>query len=149
MESIGNTSLLDRKKIGFLAGSKIAPLSVLPTFDWASEVATCEDVAVVSGFHSELERQVLDILLKGRCGIVCVLARCLYTKVPPEYKSAFEDGRVLFVTEEKQNRATRESAFRRNRLVVVCADEVYLPKIEKESSISKLLTGSDKPFFYL
>ena len=56
MESIGNNSLFGRRKIGFLAGSKIAPLSVLPTLDWASEIATREDVAVVSGFHSQLER---------------------------------------------------------------------------------------------
>lgn len=39
MEALGNTSLLDRKKIGYFASSKIASLSVLPTLDWAEEVA--------------------------------------------------------------------------------------------------------------
>ena len=101
MESIGNNSLFGRRKIGFLAGSKIAPLSVLPTLDWASEIATREDVAVVSGFHSQLERQVLALLLKGKCGIICVLARSLYSKVPTEYKSAFDCGRVLFIVLQK------------------------------------------------
>lgn len=71
---IGNIELLDRRKIGFLAGSKINPLSVLPTLDWASEVSVRKDVSIVSGFHSQLERQVLDLLLNGKCGIIFVLA---------------------------------------------------------------------------
>lgn len=149
MESIGNNSLFGRRKIGFLAGSKIAPLSVLPTLDWASEIATREDVAVVSGFHSQLERQVLALLLKGKCGIICVLARSLYSKVPTEYKSAFDCGRVLFITEEKQSRATKDSASRRNQLLATLADELYLPQISKESSIHKLLINYNKPLFHL
>lgn len=107
MESIGNTSLLNSRKIGYLAGCKIAPLSVFSTLDWASETAKREDVAVVSGFHSQLERQVLDLLLHGHCGIICVLARKLYSKVPPEYHKAFLDGRILFLTEEKCIRVSK------------------------------------------
>jgi predicted Rossmann fold nucleotide-binding protein DprA/Smf involved in DNA uptake len=149
MESIGNSSLLDRRKIGFLAGSKIAPLSVLPTLDWASEVATREDISIISGFHSQFERQVFDLLLKGKCGIISVLARSLYSKVPTEYKSAFDCGRVLFITEEKQSRATKESSYRRNRLIGALSDELYIPEISKESSINKLLSIFNKPIFYL
>lgn len=67
METLGNTSLLDRKKIGFFASGTIAALSVLPTLDWATEVARREDVAIVSGFHSKMEREVLDFLLRGKC----------------------------------------------------------------------------------
>ncbi|WP_286335412.1 MULTISPECIES: hypothetical protein [Bacteroidales] len=141
MESIGNNSLFGRRKIGFLAGSKIAPLSVLPTLDWASEIATREDVAVVSGFHSQLERQVLALLLKGKCGIICVLARSLYSKVPTEYKSAFDCGRVLFITEEKQSRATKESSHRRNKLIVFLSDELVTPDISPNSSLYAILSS--------
>lgn len=149
MNIIGNIELLDRRKIGFLAGSKLNPLSVLPTLDWASEVSVRKDVSIVSGFHSQLERQVLDLLLNGKCGIICVLARSLYSKVPTEYKSAFDCGRVLFITDEKQNRSTKESAFRRNQLLVNFTDELYIPKISEESSIYKLLANYNKPILYL
>lgn len=149
METLGNIILLDRHRFGFLAGSKIAPISVFPTIDWASEIATREDVSIVSGFHSQLERQVLDLLLKGKCGIICILARSLYSKVPTEYKSAFDCGRVLFITEEKQSRATKESSHRRHKLIGFLSDELYIPKISKESSINKLLINYNKPLFYL
>ena len=78
MKTLGNTSLLERKKIGYFASGTIASLSVLPTLDWATAVAKQVDVAIVSGFHSKMEREVLDILLRGRCGIICILARPIY-----------------------------------------------------------------------
>lgn len=145
METLGNTSLLDRHRIGFLAGSKIAVLSVLPTLDWASEVAMRKDVAIVSGFHSQLERQVLDFILRGRCGIIHVLARKMYSKVPKEFKPAFDAERVLFITEENQNRPTKESAGRRNRLIVSIADELVIPVITEESSLHPIISSTHKP----
>lgn len=138
---IGNIELLDRRKIGFLAGSKINPLSVLPTLDWASEVSVRKDVSIVSGFHSQLERQVVDFLLRGRCGIICILARSLYTKIPLEFQSAYTCGRVLFVSEEKQNRVSKYSAYRRNQLVVKFADELVTPKISSDSSLHPLISS--------
>lgn len=149
METLGNTELIDRHRIGFLAGSRITALSVLPALDWASDVAVRDDVSIVSGFHSELERQVLDFLLQGRCGIVCVLARSLYSKIPNEYKRAFNDGRVLFVTEEKQNRASKESAYRRNKLVATLSDELVIPAIWPGSSICAIVNSYSKPMITL
>lgn len=144
MNMIGNIELLDRRKIGFLAGSKINPLSVLPTLDWASEVSGRKDVSIVSGFHSQLERQVLALLLKGKCGIICVLARSHYSKVPTEYKSAFDCGRVLFITQEKQSRATKESSHRRNKVIGFISDELVIPAISPESSLYAILLSFNK-----
>ena len=56
MKTLGNTSLLERKKIGYFASGTIASLSVLPTLDWATEIAKREDVAIVSGFHSKMPK---------------------------------------------------------------------------------------------
>lgn len=95
METLGNISLLDRKKIGYFASSKITTLSVLPTLDWAAEVASREDVAIVSGYHSKMEREVLDFLIRGKCGIVCVLARSIYKKIPDKFREAYDSGRDL------------------------------------------------------
>lgn len=144
METYGNTALLDRRKVGFLAGSKIAALSVLPALDWAAKVARREDVAVVSGFHSPLERQLLDFLLRGRCGIVCVLARYLYKSIPTEFAAAHTAGRVLFLSEEHQGRVTKESALRRNSLVISLSDEIITPTLAPDSSLTPLLESCNK-----
>lgn len=140
METLGNISLLDRKKIGYFASSKIATLSVLPTLDWAAEVATREDVAIVSGFHSKMEREVLDFLLRGKCGIVCVLARSIYKKIPDKFREAYNSGRVLFISpfETSAYRASRHLCLQRNEYVVSISDELVFTSLTPDSSLYPL-----------
>ena len=99
--AIGNIDLLQKRKIGFLASRQIATLSVLPTLDWAAEISQREEVAVVSGFHSRMEREVLKILLRGKCGIIVVLARGMYHQVPQIYEEALQQNRLLLLSYEK------------------------------------------------
>lgn len=144
METLGNASLLDRKKIGYFASSKIATLSVLPTLDWAAEVATREDVAIVSGFHSKMEREVLDFLLRGKCGIICVLARSIYKKVPDKFQEAYNDGRVLFISPYNTTTTltSRYLCKKRNEYVADISDELIFSSLSLESSLLSLLSKS-------
>lgn len=140
METLGNTSLLDRKKIGYFASRKIASLSVLPTLDWAAELARLEDVAVVSGFHSKMEREVLDFLLRGKCGIVCVLARSIYKKIPEKYREAYNAGRVLFIAPFKTSATmtSRHLCQQRNEYVASISDELIFSSLTPDSSLYPL-----------
>ena len=140
METLGNTSLLDRKKIGYFASSKIASLSVLPTLDWAAEVARLEDVAIVSGFHSKMEREVLDFLLRGKCGIICVLARSIYKKIPEKYREAYNAGRVLFIAPFKTSATmtSRHLCQQRNEYVASISDELIFSSLTPDSSLYPL-----------
>lgn len=47
----------------------IATLSILPTLDWAAEISQQEEVTVVSGFHSRMERGV-KILLRSKNSLI-------------------------------------------------------------------------------
>lgn len=150
MEELGNASQLDRKKIGYFASGKIATLSVLPTLDWATEVAKRGDVAIVSGFHSKLEREVLNILLRGRCGIICVLARSMYKVIPERYHDAYDQGRVLFIS-NINSRATMPSRYvcqRRNEYIASISDELVFSSLTPDSSLYPL-SKSAKPIRYL
>lgn len=144
METLGNTSLLDRKKIGYFASSKIATLSVLPTLDWATEVAQHEDVAIVSGFHSKMEREVLDFLLRGKCGIVCVLARSIYKRIPEKFREAYNSGRVLFIAPFKTSatRTSRHLCQQRNEYVASISDELVFSTLTPRSSLFSLVTSN-------
>lgn len=126
MEIIGNKELLKQKKVGFLASRKISSLSILPTLDWATEVSKREDIAIVSGFHSKMERNVLEILLKGQCGIIVVLARGMYRKLPKQYEEAMSQNRLLIISNEKDNvkRVSEQTAHKRNKFVREIADEM-------------------------
>ncbi len=126
---LGNKELLKQKKVGFLASRKISSLSILPTLDWATEVSRREDTAIVSGFHSKMERNVLEILLKGRCGIIIVLARGMYRKLPKQYEEAMSQNRLLIISNEKDNvkRVSEQTAHKRNEYVKSISDEMYRP----------------------
>lgn len=126
MNYIGNKELLEMRKVGFLASRKISTLSVLPTLDWAMQISKQTDVAVVSGFHSRLEKDVLNILLQGKCGIIVVLARGMYRKIPKQYEEAIQQHRILFISNEKDTvtRVSEVSAHKRNEYVRNLADEM-------------------------
>ena len=126
---LGNKELLKQKKVGFLASRKVSSLSILPTLDWATEVSRREDTALVSGFHSKMERNVLEILLKGQCGIIIVLARGMYRKLPIQYEEAMSQKRLLIISNEKDNvkRVSEQTAHKRNEYVKSISDEMYRP----------------------
>ena len=140
MDTFGNTSILYRKKIGYFASSKIASLSVLPTLDWATEIAKREEVTIISGFHSKMEREVLDILLKGRCCIIFVLARPIYKVIPEKYRDAFAQDRVLFISHNtsKSTMTSRYLCQKRNEYIASISDELVFSSLTPESSLYPL-----------
>ena len=145
MATLGNISLLDQKKIGYFASSKIASLSVLPTLDWATEIAKQDDIAIMSGFHSKMEREVLDILLRGRCGIICVLARPIYKVIPGKYRNAYAQDRVLFISHNtsKSTMTSRHLCQKRNEYIASISNELVFSSLSPDSSLyalSKLTT---------
>ena len=123
---LGNTELFEKRKVGFLASRKISTLSILPTLDWAMQVCKQKDIAIVSGFHSKMERDVLKILLQGECGIIVVLARGMYRKLPKQYEKAISQNRLLIISYEKESvtRVSEATAHKRNNHVREIADEM-------------------------
>ena len=140
MECIGNLRVLDWYRIGYFASNNIASLSVLPTLDWVAEVSKREDVAIVSGFHSKMEREVLDFLLRGKCGIVCVLARSIYKKIPDKFREAYNSGRILFIAPFKTSatRTSRHLCQQRNEYVASISDELVFSSLTPDSSLYQL-----------
>ena len=126
MEFLGNKDLLQKRKVGFLASRKIPTLSVLPTLDWAMAISAKSDIAVVSGFQSRLEKEVLNILLKGKCGIILILARGMYRKLPQQFEQVMEEQRLLILSYENPNvtRVSEVTAHKRNERVRELSDSL-------------------------
>ncbi len=85
-----------------------------------------KDIAIVSGFHSKMERDVLKILLLGECGIIVALARGMYRKLPKQYEEAMLQNRLLIISYEKESviRVSEATAHKRNNYVREIADEM-------------------------
>ena len=133
-QQIGNATLLQKHKVAFLASSHISTLSVLPTLEWAAQMARREDVAVVSGFSSRMEEEVLHILLRGKCGIILMLGRQHYKVLPEVWQKPLADNRLLIISTSKQTRQSRQAAAECNAKVCDMADEVVMPCTPPEDS---------------
>lgn len=127
---LGNKQLLNLHKIGFIASRHASTLDVIPTLDWAVDISKSTDVAVVSGFQSPLEKDVLKFLLRGVCPIIIVLARGMYRKLPEALQTPMDQQRLLIISNESDNttRVSEITAHKRNEYVISISDEMKIIK---------------------
>ena len=137
MELLGNISLLDQPKHGFLCSRCTKSSVILPCLDWAMEYSK-GTIPVISTFHSEIEEAVLDILQKGICPIILVLGRKQYKRIPEKLQTAFDNNRLLIVSVSNHNRITKESALLANRYVCEQSHDITFGFISPDSSLSSL-----------
>ena len=127
---LGNKQLLSLHKIGFIVSRHASTLDVIPTLDWAVEISKSTDVAVVSGFQSPLEKDVLKFLLRGVCPIIIVLARGMYRKLPEPLQTPMDQQRILVISNEPGTitRVSEITAHKRNEYVKSISDEMKIIK---------------------
>lgn len=146
----GNQKLIQLHKTAFLCSRKVPATAVLKCYDWAIEQRE-KGNCVISGFHSQLEKDVLHYLLKGNQPIVIVLARGLKEKLEPEFVKPIEQGRLLVITpfDNSIKRVTEQTAQLRNKLMVDIADQITVGYASKGGNIEALLTGVKKPVEFI
>ncbi len=91
IHSTGNRELLKKNKTAFLCSRKVPSSVVVKCYDWAIEqrqVGNC----IISGFHSQLEKDVLHYLLKGQQPIIIALGRGLKQKIEPQFQQPLAEG---------------------------------------------------------
>jgi predicted Rossmann fold nucleotide-binding protein DprA/Smf involved in DNA uptake len=127
--AIGNESLLGRGKLALVCSRKCPGDVILQTYDFARLVRSC-GVAVVSGFHSPIEKDCLPILLWGPGPVIIVQGhRLSVSRLPSEWQKAIEAGRLLLLSPftQKDKRVTAELAAERNRFAATISDEALVP----------------------
>jgi len=145
MNSIGNIELLKLPKTAFLCSRAVSASIVLKCYDWA--IAQREKgVCVISGFHSQLEKDVLHYLLKGSQPIIVALARGLKEKLEPEFAAPLAQGRLLIISpfEKSVKRVTAQTAETRNKLMIELADNIVVGFASTGGNLEKLLQETDK-----
>jgi hypothetical protein len=77
-----------------------------------------------------MERECLNILLKGKQPVIICPARSLEgTRVKTEFRKPLEEGRLLILSpfsSEKQKRISSGSALERNCFVAALADSIFI-----------------------
>jgi uncharacterized protein YihD (DUF1040 family) len=150
-ECIGNKALLALPKTAFLCSRKVPANVVLKCYDWAIEQREAGK-CIISGFHSQLEKDVLHYLLKGQQAIIVALARGLKQQMEPELKDALDKGRLLIITpfDKKIKRVTKKTATFRNQIMIELADEVVVGFASEGGKLKEVLENkNDKVINYI
>ena len=137
IEYIGNTELLKCHKTAFFAPGKISVASVMPSYDWATEMARRFE-CVISGFTSRLESDVWNFLVRGSQPIIVVLTRSKFKVVPMKYRPLLDSNRLLIIFFGYGSHPCRKYAARRNEYVASIADRLVFASINTESSLSPI-----------
>ena len=97
MSSLGNTDLLERHLVAFFASRSVTPEAESRCIAWAESICKTDSV-VISGFHSPLEKKILNVLLEHKHPVILFLGRAMYKRIPAEYQEAIDEGRMLIDT---------------------------------------------------
>jgi predicted Rossmann fold nucleotide-binding protein DprA/Smf involved in DNA uptake len=98
-------------------------------------------VVVVSGFHSPLERDCFEFLIRGDQGVIWCPARTIDPyRIPKERQKAVDDGRLLLVSpfDSTRRRQTATLARRRNEFVAALADTIIVAYADPGGSLESL-----------
>jgi predicted Rossmann fold nucleotide-binding protein DprA/Smf involved in DNA uptake len=126
----GNLDLLALPKTALFCSAQCPGSVILPTYDQAAkwrDTGRC----VISGFHSPVERECLQILLRGDAPVILCPARGMLLRLPAQWAITVASGRMLILSAfaATANRVTAELAARRNDFVAALADEVFIAHI--------------------
>lgn len=149
-QHLGNSDLLDLRKVAFICSRQIPASAVLKCYDWAIEQRE-KGKCVVSGFHSKLEKDVLHYLLKGTQPIIVALARGLKSKIEPELRKALDRNRLLIISPfaGSVTRVTKETSRKRNEMMIDLADEIVVGYCKEGGEVDALLRKKEINIRYL
>ncbi len=145
METIGNNELLKLPKTAFLCSRKVSASVVLKCYDWAiaqRDAGHC----VISGFHSQLEKDVLHYLLKGTQPIIVVLGRGMKKRLEPELQKALDQNRLLIISPFSVDvkRTSEKTAQIRNRMMIEMAENITVGFVSNGGLLEALIKETDK-----
>ena len=150
----GTLGLLDTRLIGFFCSVRCPGDVILKTYDLARALREI-NVTIVGGFQSPMEKEFLDLLLRGSASVVVCPARGLgHMRIPKSWKKPLDEGRLLLLSffDDNIRRPTATIAARRNACVATLADRLLVAYAEKGGKIEALCKEAlteGKPVFAL
>lgn len=144
---LGNESILNEYKVGFLCSRRIPSDIILKTYDWAIAQRD-KGICVVSGFHSKIEKDVFHYLLKGEQSMILVLARSIYKKIPEILDKEIIKGRLLIISPFRSNdkRASMNLCIKRNKYIVDLSNELFIPFVAVDGVLSRIIDYAKSQF---
>ncbi len=137
----GNVEILQSSLLAIFSSVQCPAGRILQAQDAAHTLAQNRQ-AVVGGFQSPVEKEMLTVLLRGGCPLVICPARGLEgMRLPPVWQAALRAGQMLLLTKfpGSVRRATQQTVHARNRLVTQLASEVLVIHAQPGGKIAALV----------
>ncbi|WP_424947164.1 DNA-binding protein [Candidatus Spongiihabitans sp.] len=140
--TFGDIAIAERRKTAFLCSRKYPARAVLPIYDWAKAMRDAGE-CVMSGFHSRLERDLLDILIKGDQPIILATARGLPKRYPVAVKQAIDDGKLLVTSPfpASVSRITAGTSRHRNAFMLSVAERIVIGHMSQTGILAEALSS--------
>ena len=141
--TIGNQNIISHPIIALFCSSSCPGSIILKTFDLAQKIGENRRT-VVGGFHSPIERECFNILIRSECSLIVVPARGLNTmRLPKAWAPALKSGRLLILSPFAGSikRASEKNASERNKFVSAIADLVIIAHCAKGSRLTTLIAS--------
>jgi len=137
---IGDPALLAAPLLGILCSRQCTGEVIVKTYD-VIRAARDQGIATVGGFHSPMEKECLDLLLRGTTPVVICPARSInQMRIPRLWLSAIEEKRAMLVSPfpENNRRTTADHAQERNQLVAYLSERLLVPYAAPKSHTGEL-----------
>ena len=152
--SLGDPGILKARKLAFFCSVKCPGEPIVQAYDFARALRDI-GVTVIGGFQSPIEKDCLELLLRGTQPVIVCPARSLKDiRLPTAWKTGIGQGRLLLLSPfaESIRRPTVELSEKRNEFVANLADQVlftYANPGGKTEALAKSVISSGKPVFTL
>lgn len=128
LTAVGNLGVLPSKKLALFCSVRCPGAIIVQAYDLARNLRDA-GITVIGGFQSPMEKECLELLLRGRQPVIVCPARGLDgMRLPAAWRAAVKEGRLLLLSPFAANvqRPTAELAQARNELVAAVADVVFI-----------------------
>ena len=149
--AFGDLSLLRQPLLGLFCSTRCPGDVILQAYDLARALRDA-NIPVIGGFHTPMERECLDLLLRGTQPVVWCPARGLPNprRLPGARREALAQGRLLILSpfSGRHQRMTAELAELRNDLVAQLAHRLlflYAPPGSRTEAACRKATAWGKP----
>jgi len=128
LHAIGDITILNKPMSALFCSVRCPAELILKTYDLIRDLRD-SGVIFISGFHSPIEKDCLDILLRGSQPIVICPAKSIdKMRIPTNWAPLIDNGRLLLLSPfvPQQKHITGERAQYRNLFVATLAKEIYI-----------------------
>ena len=140
VQACGDADILNRRTLALFCSQKCPGDLIVRAHDYAKNLCR-QDLTIISGFHSSIEKECLTVLARGTSQLVYCPARSIdRMRLVEPWHSMVEKGRGLVLSPfaPGTHQMSAEYAAQRNRFITSLADEVLIVYASPDGKLMNL-----------